>query len=348
MKDPAELFDYMQDVVVVVCSRPSEMEEKSLKVLEEEEMDEDDDKDKDDEEEEGGGTRFVAGVVINKRWYILTCAHLVPKSYDVTVQQVRHDDSREAEVFLWGEDYDLAILGTNEASVGHHNFCKFGGTKGIHMGITFFRISHPHGIVYNFLVGNVAYPERTRQQIPYYYLSTVPDKGSEGFDFALRPKPLKKLVKLCNEKLKAEEEDGEHSTPQLALSVIGCSCLSVVAFVVLLQRRVCLVGFVGVYPSSLVCLASLGFFREHLMQRGNQNRSVSFLLLQKAFLIQEKFCFRNVAEMGYDARCYSKKCRGQQLYAYKKVNGLPCSPVKWVDAVQKMSCRVKADIVPNA
>lgn len=178
MKDPAELFDYMKDVVVVVCSRPSEMEEKSPEVLEEEEMDEDDDKDKDDEEEEGGGTCFVAGVVINRHWYILTCAHLVPKSYDVTVQQVRHDDSREAEVFLWDEDYDLAILGTNEASVGHHNFCKFRGTKAIHMGITFFRIGHPRGIVYNFLVGNVAYPERTRQQIPYYYLSTVPDKGS--------------------------------------------------------------------------------------------------------------------------------------------------------------------------
>ncbi|KAG5564658.1 hypothetical protein RHGRI_000743 [Rhododendron griersonianum] len=55
--------------------------------------------------------------------------------------------------------------------------------------------------------------------------------------------------------------------------------------------------------------------------------------------------------LSYDVVCFSlnsKLLLNSKLITTWVVNGLPCSPVKWVDAVQKMSCRVKADIVPNA
>ncbi|KAG5564653.1 hypothetical protein RHGRI_000742 [Rhododendron griersonianum] len=158
----AALFDYMKDLIVVVSSEDEEMEETGAG--------------DDQEEEEGGGNRFGAGMVINKSGYILTCAHLVSQGYDVTVY-TGDAEGREVEEFLRDDECDLVILRTKEASVGRHKFCEFGGTEALHMGMTLFTISYPHGIVYSFLTGNVVYSERTRQQIPFYLRSSVTNKG---------------------------------------------------------------------------------------------------------------------------------------------------------------------------
>ncbi|KAG5564651.1 hypothetical protein RHGRI_000741 [Rhododendron griersonianum] len=163
MEDHAVLFDYMK--ALIVSSKPSEKDEEMEEAGEDQE-----------EEEKGDGNRFRAGMVINESGYILTCAHLVPQGYDVTVYK-GDAEGREAEEFLRDEECDLVILRTKGASVGRHKFCEFGGTKALHMGMTLFTISHPHGIVYSFLTSNVVYPERTRQQIPFYLHSSIPDKG---------------------------------------------------------------------------------------------------------------------------------------------------------------------------
>ncbi|KAI8570983.1 hypothetical protein RHMOL_Rhmol01G0081700 [Rhododendron molle] len=261
MEYRAALFDHMRDLIVVLSSKPSEEDEEMAEAEAEAEAgegegagagegegeDEDEDEEEAEEEEEkeveeGGGNQFGAGMVINERGYILTCAHLVPQGNNVTVYYTGDAGGREAEEFLRDEECDLVILRTKGVSVGCRKFCEFGGTEALHMGMALFTISHPHGIVYSFLTGNVAYPERMRQQIPFYYRSSVPDEGSffqinnmhgtvrtshgapvfdssgkvyglitftKGFDFAVCPETLKKFVKSCSEKLKAEGEKGK-------------------------------------------------------------------------------------------------------------------------------------------
>ncbi|XP_058184523.1 uncharacterized protein LOC131301991 [Rhododendron vialii] len=255
MEYHAALFDHMKDLIVIVSSKPSEETEETETETEtgagagagagagegEGEGEEEEEEEEEEEVEEGDGNPFGAGMVINERGYILTCAHLVPQGNDVTVYYMGAE-GREAEEFLRDEKCDLVILRTKGASVGRRKFCEFGGTEALHMGMALFTISHPHGILYSFLTGNVAYPERMRQQIPFYYRSSIPDEGSffqinnmhgtvrtshgapvfdssgkvyglitftKGFDFAVRPETLKKLVKSCSEKLRAEGEKGK-------------------------------------------------------------------------------------------------------------------------------------------
>ncbi|XP_058184533.1 uncharacterized protein LOC131301998 isoform X1 [Rhododendron vialii] len=214
MDNSSQLYNKMKKVVVVVWSRLPKVPEEEGKVEE--------------DEEEGLMTYFGAGVVIDDRGYILTCAHLVPRGFEVTVRRSDEDAFQEAYVLHRSVKEDLAILRTGR--VGQYEFCQFGDTSSLQMGMPVFALIHANKVEFSFVAGDVVCPERPKEHIPPAFFNfSYPDGSSfiqinnlhcsscshgapvfdstgkvlgliavtAGFDFAIRLPPLKKLVRWC-------------------------------------------------------------------------------------------------------------------------------------------------------
>ncbi|XP_058184540.1 uncharacterized protein LOC131301998 isoform X2 [Rhododendron vialii] len=177
MDNSSQLYNKMKKVVVVVWSRLPKVPEEEGKVEE--------------DEEEGLMTYFGAGVVIDDRGYILTCAHLVPRGFEVTVRRSDEDAFQEAYVLHRSVKEDLAILRTGR--VGQYEFCQFGDTSSLQMGMPVFALIHANKI-------NNLHCSSCSHGAPVFD-STGKVLGliavTAGFDFAIRLPPLKKLVRWC-------------------------------------------------------------------------------------------------------------------------------------------------------
>ncbi|KAI8570981.1 hypothetical protein RHMOL_Rhmol01G0081500 [Rhododendron molle] len=220
MDQSLQLYNKMKKVVVVVWSRLPKVPEEEGKV----------------EEEEGLLTYYGAGVVINDRGYILTCAHLVPEGLEGLEVTVRRSDDNvfeKAYVLHRSKEENLAILRTMRAS--QYEFCQFGDTRSIQMGMPVFALIHADKVEFSFVAGDVICPERLTEQIPpnlFFNFSDPEGKSfiqinnlhcsscshgapvfdstgkvlgliavTAAFDFAIRLPPLKKLVRWCKENL---------------------------------------------------------------------------------------------------------------------------------------------------
>lgn len=271
-----KLYKKMRQVVVVVQSKPpkllEEEEEDEEKEKEEEKEDREEEKDEEKEKEKEGegeweweeeeeeeeekeqeetllddGSLYAAGVVINEHGFILTCAHLVPREFEVSIRGWNDEDFQDASVYLYDTNYDLAIIRTR-AHGSPGLFCEFGCSSVLHFGMRLYSIAHPDRLAFSMIQGDVGHPKKLKEEVPFlkkqiYYskyptpkkssfilinnmngLSTshgAPVFDSRGrvlgldfltchFDFAIRPQPLKKFVNLCKKQIEGDQQAGDH------------------------------------------------------------------------------------------------------------------------------------------
>ncbi|KAF7153452.1 hypothetical protein RHSIM_Rhsim01G0092200 [Rhododendron simsii] len=83
---------------------------------------------------------------------------------EVTVRRSDDDAFQEADVLHRSEKEDLAMLRTRR--VGQYEFCQFGDTSSLQMGMPLFALIHANKVEFSFVGGDVVCPERLKEQIP--------------------------------------------------------------------------------------------------------------------------------------------------------------------------------------
>ncbi|KAG5538544.1 hypothetical protein RHGRI_019206 [Rhododendron griersonianum] len=126
---------------------------------------------------------YGAGVVIVEHGFILTCAHLVPREFEVSIRGWNDEEFQDASLYLYDTNYDLAIIRTR-ARGSPRLFCEFGCNSVLHFGMSLYSIAHPDRLAFSIIRGDVGHPKRLKEEVHflkkriYYSKYPTPKKSS--------------------------------------------------------------------------------------------------------------------------------------------------------------------------
>ncbi|KAE9460025.1 hypothetical protein C3L33_08070, partial [Rhododendron williamsianum] len=189
----SKLYKKMRRVVVVVQSKPPKLSEEDNEEKEKEKEEEKEkEKEKEDREKEGegeesllnDGSLYGAGVVIVEHGFILTCAHLVPREFEVSIRGWNDEEFQDASLYLYDTNYDLAIIRTR-ARGSPRLFCEFGCNSVLHFGMSLYSIAHPDRLAFSIIRGDVGHPKRLKEEVYFIkkriYHSKYPTPKKSSF-----------------------------------------------------------------------------------------------------------------------------------------------------------------------
>ncbi|KAI8545304.1 hypothetical protein RHMOL_Rhmol07G0030500 [Rhododendron molle] len=151
---------------------------------EEEEEEEEDEEEKEEEESLlDDESLYGVGVVIIEHGFILTCAHLVPREFEVSIRGWNDEEFQDAYVYLYDTNYDLAIIRTR-ARGSPRLFREFGCSSVLHFGMSLYSIAHLDRLAFSIIQGDVGHPKRLKEEVHslkkriYYSKYPTPQKSS--------------------------------------------------------------------------------------------------------------------------------------------------------------------------